>query len=308
MDINKGIDNLYAQLAEKISKNCIMKDVHMREHTSFKIGGPADLMVWPHSREELQYAIQVCKEWNSPYYVIGNGSNLLVRDKGIRGVVIKIAENFSNVRIEGEKVMAQAGILLSILAKKVIEKSLKGFEFASGIPGTLGGAIAMNAGAYGGEMKDVLLGAHVLDHQGEITYLDREALALGYRDSIIQQKGWIVLEAEIQLEEGKEEAIKERIRDFTQRRIAKQPLHLPSAGSTFRRPPGYFAGKLIEEAGLKGVRVGGAQVSEVHAGFIVNVESATATEVIQLIELIQKVVKDKFDVALYPEVKIIGEA
>ncbi|KXG74643.1 UDP-N-acetylmuramate dehydrogenase [Thermotalea metallivorans] len=301
------MNEVYEKLKDKIQIDRIRRNESMQEHTSFKIGGPVDIMVLPASVEEIRYALQVCKDYQVPYHVIGNGSNLLVRDKGIRGVVIKIAENFSDVRIEGNRVTAQAGILLSALAKKMMKESLAGFEFASGIPGTLGGAVAMNAGAYGGEMKDVVTGASVLDHDGKVSWLCRDELAFGYRHSIVQQKGLIVLEVEMEFQKGDYEKIKEITADLTQRRTTKQPLHLPSAGSTFKRPPGHFAGKLIEDAGLKGVRIGDAQVSELHSGFVVNVGSATAEDVIHLMKLVQKVVRDQFGVELHPEVRIIGE-
>lgn len=301
------MNEVYEKLKDKIQIDRIRRNESMQEHTSFKIGGPVDIMVLPASVEEIRYALQVCRDHQVPYYVIGNGSNLLVRDKGIRGVVIKIAENFSDVRIEGNRVVAQAGILLSALAKKIMKESLGGFEFASGIPGTLGGAVAMNAGAYGGEMKDVVTGASVLDHDGKVSWLRRDELAFGYRNSIIQQKGLIVLEVEMEFQKGDYEKIKEITADLTQRRTTKQPLHLPSAGSIFKRPPGHFAGKLIEDAGLKGVRIGDAQVSELHSGFVVNVGSATAADVIHLMKLVQKVVRDQFGVELHPEVRIIGE-
>ncbi|TCO70719.1 UDP-N-acetylmuramate dehydrogenase [Marinisporobacter balticus] len=300
--------NVYNRLAENIKVEHILKDEPMHKHTSFKIGGPVDIMVLPNSVKEVQYAIKVCKEFDIDYYVIGNGSNLLVLDGGIRGIVIKIAEYFNGVEIKGNRVTAQAGILLSSLANRMMKEGLKGFEFASGIPGTLGGAVTMNAGAYGGEMKDLLVGVHLIDDQGEVIYLKAEELELGYRSSVIQKKGFIVLSAEMEFEEGNCDEIKEKIKDFTNRRTTKQPLHLPSAGSTFKRPVGYFAGKLIEDAGLKGVRVGGAQVSPLHSGFIVNVDHATAADVIHLIKMVQKTVRDRFDVVLHSEVKVIGEA
>jgi UDP-N-acetylmuramate dehydrogenase len=301
------MNEVYHKLKEKIQIEHILQQEMMGDHTSFKIGGPADIMVLPTTIEEVQHALLVCRESRVPYYVIGNGSNLLVRDKGIRGVVIKIAENFSDVVIDGTRIKAQAGILLSVLAKKIMRESLEGFEFASGIPGTLGGAVSMNAGAYGGEMKDVVIGASVLDHDCKVAYLDREQLAFEYRNSLVQKEGFIVMEVDIALEKGDVERIKEITADITMKRTTKQPLHLPSAGSTFKRPPGHFAGKLIEDAGLKGVRVGDAQVSELHSGFVVNVGHATAADVIHLIKLIQKVVRDQFEVELHPEVRIVGE-
>ncbi|MFZ5966423.1 MAG: UDP-N-acetylmuramate dehydrogenase [Bacillota bacterium] len=301
------IEKIYNQLKEKIQSSNIIKDESMAKHTSFKIGGPVDIMVIPETFEELKSVVSVCIENQIPYYIIGNGSNLLVRDKGIRGVVIKVAENFSKVHIEGTRVTAQAGVLLSVLSKMIMREHLEGFEFASGIPGTLGGGLTMNAGAYGGEVKDVVVGASVLDEMGNVHYLDKEALELEYRSSMIQKKGYIVLEVDMELKKGDYQKIKETVDDLTQKRTSKQPLHLPSAGSTFKRPPGHFAGKLIEDAGLKGVRVGGAQVSDQHCGFVVNVGNATAEDVINLIKLIEKTVRDKFGVELHPEVKIIGE-
>ncbi|WZL72112.1 UDP-N-acetylmuramate dehydrogenase [Clostridiaceae bacterium 35-E11] len=299
------IKKIYEKLIEKISPERIMQDEPMCKHTSFKIGGPVDIMVLPHSVEEVQHVVRLCREMKIDYDIMGNGSNLLVADKGIQGVIIKIGDNFKRVDIEGEKVTAQAGILLSTLANLIVKESLQGFEFASGIPGTLGGALAMNAGAYGGEMKDVVIGASVVDDRGNVVYLTNEELELEYRSSIVQKKGFIVLEVEMKFEKGDREVIREKIKDFTQRRTTKQPLQLPSAGSTFKRPPNHFAGKLIEDAGLKGVRVGGAQVSDLHAGFIVNVDHATAEDVINLIKLVQKTVRDKFGVELHPEVKIM---
>ncbi|AOY74784.1 UDP-N-acetylenolpyruvoylglucosamine reductase [Clostridium formicaceticum] len=303
MDKNK----LYQQFLTFMTKENVLLDEPMKKHTSFKIGGPADILLTPQSIDEIQRAIEVCKAEGVAYFVMGNGSNLLIRDKGIRKVVIKIAEKFNHVVIAEEKVTAQAGILLSTLSKRVLQKNLKGFEFASGIPGTLGGAVTMNAGAYGGEMKDVIKHCKVLNEEGEILDLPCEVLQLGYRTSIIQKKNYIVLEVTVQLEKGQYDEIKAVIDDLTEKRTTKQPLHFPSAGSTFKRPQGYFAGKLIQDAGLKGARVGDAQVSELHSGFIVNVGDATAEDVLNLIALVQKNVLEKFDVVLEPEVRIVGE-
>ncbi|AKL96708.1 UDP-N-acetylenolpyruvoylglucosamine reductase MurB [Clostridium aceticum] len=303
MDKNK----LYQQFLAFMIKENVLLDEPMKKHTSFKIGGPADILLMPQKVEEIQQAIALCKAEGAEYFVMGNGSNLLVRDKGMRKVVIKIAEKFNDVTISEKGVVAQAGILLSTLSKRVLQKSLKGFEFASGIPGTLGGAITMNAGAYGGEMKDVVERCKVLDQEGEVLDLSFEELELGYRSSIIQKKNYIVLEVTMKFEEGKYEDIKAITDDLTQKRTTKQPLHLPSAGSTFKRPPGYFAGKLIQDAGLKGARVGDAQVSDLHSGFIVNIGQATAADVLNLMALIQKKVFEQFAVELQPEVRIVGE-
>ncbi len=302
-----NINQIYKELSKKIDKTNLLLNEPMKKHTSFKIGGPADLLVIPRSIDEISYAIKYCMDNNIEYFVMGNGSNLLVRDKGIRGVVIKIADNFNNVNIKGNKVTAQAGVLLSRLSKVIMKESFEGFEFASGIPGTLGGAVCMNAGAYGGEMKDVVKGCTVIDNKGNVIYLHENDLDFGYRRSIIGDNGYIVLEVDMEFKRGEYEKIKSITDDLTKKRTTKQPLHLPSAGSVFKRPEGYYAGKLIQDSGLKGVRVGDAQVSELHSGFIVNLGNATAKDVIELIRLVQKVVMDKFGVKLETEVKIIGE-
>lgn len=303
MDINQT----YIDVSSRINPEFVLKNEMMKNHTSFKIGGPADVLVLPNNIDEIQFAVNYCREMNIKYHIIGNGSNLLIGDKGIRGVVIKIADNFKNVIVEETKVKAQAGVLLSRLSKLIMNQNLEGFEFASGIPGTLGGAVAMNAGAYGGEMKDTVTGVSALDKEGNVKYFNRDEMKFGYRKSIIGEKGYIVLEVEMELNKGDFEKIKSITDDLTKKRTTKQPLHLPSAGSTFKRPIGHYAGKLIEDAGLKGVRVGDAQVSDLHCGFIVNLGNATFEEVYDLIKLVQKVVKDKFDVDLETEVKIINE-
>lgn len=298
---------IYNKLTRLLSKNRVLVEDPMRNHTSFKVGGPADFVVIPQSIEEIQSTVKFCRENNIPYFIMGNGSNLIVRDKGIRDVVIKIRDGFKNVIIEGNIVTAQAGILLSNLSKKIMRENLKGFEFASGIPGTLGGAITMNAGAYGGEMKDIVKSVKVLDENGEILDLSLEELNFSYRNSAIQTKGYIVLEVEMEFEKGDYDEILGITKDFTERRTTKQPIQMPSAGSIFKRPEGYFAGKLIEDSGLKGKSIGGAKVSELHSGFIVNTGNATAKDVITLITFVQKTVKSKFDVELQTEVRVIGE-
>jgi len=301
------IEKVYERLAEKIPAVRIRKNESMAKHTSFKIGGPADLMVLPSDIEELRHVLKVCKETGIDFYIMGNGTNLLVRDKGFRGVIMKIGGDYSSVSVQGEIIRAQAGILLSSLSKIALEHHLEGFEFAGGIPGSLGGAVAMNAGAYGGEIKDIVKSVTAMDLEGNLHQLSNQELNFGYRKSRIQEENWIVLEVEIQLKKGDANQILSITRDLTQRRTAKQPLHLPSAGSVFKRPANHYASKLIEDAGLKGVRVGGARVSEMHAGFIVNEDHATAQDVINLIRLIQKTVRDRFGVLLELEVKIIGE-
>jgi UDP-N-acetylmuramate dehydrogenase len=302
-----NINDVYSELVCFIPKQQLFINELMRNHTSFRIGGPADIMVLPSEAEHILHALRICQKLDVPFMIMGNGSNLLVRDKGIRGVVIKIASLYDRIWIEGCCIRAQSGALLSALSRKALQAELKGLEFASGIPGTLGGAIAMNAGAYDGEMKDVVDWVNVMDIQGNQFRLNKDELHFGYRTSCIPQRGLIVLEANLALSPGRHEEIKSVIVDLTRKRQEKQPLSLPSAGSVFMRPPGYFAGKLIEDAGLKGFRIGDAQVSEKHAGFIVNLGNATAQDVISLIEVIKKKVKENSGVQLDPEVKIVGE-
>ncbi len=306
-DERMDISRVYQRLIDRIPSERVLVNESMKKHTSFRIGGPADIMVLPTDPQEIRYVIQLCKELSIPFYVMGNGSNLLVRDKGIRGLVMKIASNFSDIKIEGTKVTAQAGVLLSVLSKKTVQHSLKGLEFASGIPGTLGGAVAMNAGAYGGEMKDVVTSVWAMDYSGNDRRLDYDDLKFGYRTSAIQQDKLIVIEVDMQLEEGDKQESMELIAELTRRRREKQPLSYPSAGSTFKRPVGYYAGKLIQDAGLKGLRVGDAQVSDLHAGFIINLGNATAKDVLELIQIVKEKVKSEFNVDMQPEIKIIGE-
>ncbi len=298
---------IYDELIRAIPKESVLLDEPMKNHTTMKTGGPADIMVIPQSIEEIKWAIQICKQNEAEYFVMGNGSNLLVSDKGMRSIVIKLGNGFSDVSIDGNKIVAQAGVLLSKLSKKIMAASLEGFEFASGIPGTLGGATTMNAGAYGGEMKDVVKSVKVLGSEGQIISIELEDLQFGYRTSIIQSKGYIVLEVELEFEEGDYGEIEKRTEELTVQRTTKQPINLPSCGSVFKRPEGYFAGKLIEDSGLRGKKIGGAQVSDLHCGFIVNVDKATTSDVLNLIKLIKETVKYKFGVELETEVKIIGE-
>ena len=297
--------NFYDKLNNVIAKDSILIDEPMSRHTTFRVGGPADFFVTPKAKEEVRDVIRICKEAGMPYYIIGNGSNLLVSDAGYRGVIVQICKEMNEVKVEGDLVKAQAGALLSGIAAKALGAELSGFEFASGIPGTIGGACVMNAGAYGGEMKDVLESVTVLTGEGKIIELGRNELELGYRTSVIAKKGYIVLGAVLKLERGDGEKIKTYMDELKEKRVTKQPLEYPSAGSTFKRPEGYFAGKLIEDAGLRGYRVGDAQVSEKHCGFVVNRGKATCAEVLQLIEEVQKKVKEQFGVQLEPEVRII---
>lgn len=289
-------------IAENVSYN-----EPMSRHTSFKIGGSADCMVKAVSGGEISRVIAYCKENNIEFTVMGNGTNMLVGDKGIRGVVIKIASDMSDVLTDGEIVKAQSGVLLSRLANIAMKNSLGGLEFAGGIPGTLGGGIFMNAGAYGGELCNVVQSVKYITADGKINTAYGNELNFGYRRSMFCETDNIILSAELKLEKADMGEIKAKMADFAQRRSDKQPLSVPSAGSTFKRPEGYFAGKLIEDAGLKGYAVGGAQVSEKHSGFVVNKGGATAKDVLDLIEYIRKTVKAKFGVTLEPEVRLVGE-
>ena len=287
-------------------------DEPMKKHTTFCVGGPADIFVLPKNSEVLKSAIKWCKTNDVPWLVIGRGSNLLVGDGGIRGVVFCICHTMDEVVMEncedgGTLVTAGAGIMLSKLAKTVENASLAGFEFASGIPGTFGGAITMNAGAYGGEINQCLVSAKVLDADGQIVDMTMEQLQMGYRTSIIQKEELIVLEGTLKLYPGKLEEIAALTADLNGKRKDKQPLEYPSAGSTFKRPEGYFAGKLIQDCGLKGYTVGGAQVSEKHSGFVINIGDATANDIKALMGYVQAVVYENYQVVLEPEVRIIGD-
>lgn len=279
----------------------------MSRHTTFKIGGPADYFLMPDKDTDVGRIVKICKESAIPYFILGNGSNLLVGDGGYRGAVIQIYKNMSAVTVEGTEITVQAGALLSSVAAAAKNTALTGFEFAGGIPGTMGGAVVMNAGAYGGEMKDVLTEVTVMDEEGEIVTLPADKLELGYRTSIIKTAGYIVLEAKLQLKEGNPEVIRETMKNLTIRRTTKQPLEYPSAGSTFKRPEGYFAGKLIMDSGLAGYQVGGAQVSEKHCGFVINAGGATARDVRTLMDNVRDIVYKKYGVTLEPEVKFLGD-
>jgi UDP-N-acetylmuramate dehydrogenase len=285
----------------------VLLDEPMKLHTTFRVGGNADYFVMPQSAEEVENIVALCKKVDKPYYILGNGSNLLVGDKGYRGVIIQIYKEMNHIQIVGNKVVAQAGALLSRVGTATLEAELTGFEFAAGIPGTIGGAVVMNAGAYGGEMKDIIASATVLTQDGDIITINKEELELGYRTSIIAKKGYIVLEAEYQLEKGERKLIREKMDDLKTQRVTKQPLEYPSAGSTFKRPEGYFAGKLIQDAGLRGFQVGGAQVSEKHCGFVINKDQATAADIKELMRQVSDKVMQEFGVKLEAEVKTLGE-
>ena len=299
--------NLYKKLTAVLGQEKVLTEEPMKKHTTFRVGGPADFFVMPSSEEEVKAAAAICDEEKVPYYIVGNGSNLLISDKGYRGVIIQLYKEMSQIRVEGHVIYAQAGASLAKIANAALESSLTGFEFAAGIPGTIGGACVMNAGAYGGEMKDVLLEVWVMTPDGEIMVLPKEKLELGYRTSVIAKEGYIVLEAAIELKPGEQEAIRAYMDELREKRISKQPLEYPSAGSTFKRPEGYFAGKLIQDAGLRGFRVGGAQVSEKHCGFVINAQDATAADILSLMEQVSGKVQEQFGVVLEPEVKRLGE-
>lgn len=302
--MNSEIRKMFCDL---LGEDRVFTEEAMSQHTTFKIGGPADYFLMPDKGEDVGRVIKICKEKEIPYFILGNGSNLLVGDGGYRGAVIQIYRNMSSVTVEGNEITAQAGALLSAVAAAAKNASLTGFEFAGGIPGTIGGAVVMNAGAYGGEMKDVLTEVTVMNAEGDIFTLPTEELELGYRTSIIKTAGYIVLEAKIRLKEGNPEVIRETMKNLTIRRTTKQPLEYPSAGSTFKRPEGYFAGKLIMDSGLRGFTHGGAQVSEKHCGFVINTGGATARDVCELMEHVQKTVYEKYNVKLEPEVKFLGD-
>ena len=294
---NHRIENKFCNC---LGSDNVKQQEPMSRHTTFRIGGPADFYLCPHSTNEVQEIVEICKEEKLPYFVLGNGSNLLVSDKGYRGVVIQLWKNFSDITVKDCCIQAKAGALLSKVAAEALEAGLTGMEFASGIPGTIGGAAFMNAGAYGGEVK-------VLDTQGEVRVLPKEELKMGYRTSIVKEKGYTVLSVELELTRGNQEEIRNTMEDLKERRTSKQPLEMPSAGSTFKRPEGYFAGKLIMDSGLRGFSVGGAQVSEKHCGFVVNKGGATAMDVLNLIREVQRRVKEQFGVDLETEVRFLGE-
>ncbi len=301
--INQTIEKLISIYGEEN----IDLQADMKKHTSFKTGGRADLLIKPKSIEDIKTIISICKEDQTPYFIIGNGSNLLVSDDGIRGVVIKISNNMSSIEFNNDYVTVQAGATLPRIGIETYKRSLTGFEFAAGIPGTVGGAIVMNAGAHGGEMKDIVTMVKVLDKNGEIIELANEDLNFSYRHSCIEESEFIVLEVIFKLEKGEQSSIKLKMDELKEKRVTTQPLDKPNAGSTFKRPgEGLFAGKLIQDADIKGLEVNGAQISDKHAGFIVNKNNATTTDILNLIKIAKKSVKDKFGIELQEEVKILG--
>jgi UDP-N-acetylmuramate dehydrogenase len=298
---------MYEVLFQVMPPEIISRDVPMAEHTTFRIGGPADVLVSPRSLEQLRTAICLCRENHFSLLILGSGSNLLVADRGIRGVTVRIGPELSQVRIEGETVWAQAGIGLGELARQAASSQLTGLEFAEGIPGTLGGAIVMNAGAYGGEMRQIVESVEAFSPSGQERTFQADELEYGYRHSIFQTNGYVVTSACLSLHRGEAAKIWQRIHEYSESRASKQPLEYPSAGSVFRRPAGFFVGPLLEQLGLKGYRIGGAEISNKHAGFIVNTGKATARDVLALVEHARKTAWETMGVDLQPEIRIVGD-
>lgn len=303
--------DFYHKLSEAAGADHILKDEPMSAHTTFRIGGPADYFVVPEDAASLGRGVALCRAEGVDYFITGNGSNLLVGDGGYRGVVFHICHTMNDVAYEEKGtellVEAGAGVMLSSLARQVSSKGYTGFEYATGIPGTLGGGVTMNAGAYGGEVSDNLLWAELMDETGAVLRLERDRLKLSYRHSVMMEQPLVVLRAGFSFTKGDAMAITEKVAELSRSRKEKQPLEYPSAGSTFKRPEGYFAGKLIQDCGLKGFRVGDAMVSEKHSGFVINVGHATAADVMTLIRHVQQEVDRQFCVRIEPEVRMIGE-
>jgi UDP-N-acetylmuramate dehydrogenase len=299
--------NFQQMLGQVLAQEQIRMDEPMSRHTTFRVGGPADYYVEPDTKEELAKVLKLCQEQLMPCYILGNGSNLLVGDGGYRGVMVSLGRAWSGIRTEESKIYAGAGALLSAVAKQALKNALTGLEFASGIPGTVGGAVVMNAGAYGSEIAEVLKSVTLLTPGGNVLVSDPGELGFGYRTSNIPGRNCVVLEAEFSLEPGREEGIRQRMEELAAARRDKQPLEYPSVGSTFKRPAGYFAGKLIEEAGLRGLLIGGAQVSEKHCGFVINRGEATARDVRDLCQEVQRCVREHSGVELELEVRLLGE-
>lgn len=300
-------DDIFAKLNNAVDTQRVKIQEPMSLHTTFKIGGPADYLVLPASAQEVADVLAVARQYQLPITVLGNGSNVLVLDKGVRGMVVKISDDMASLKHDGTVITAGAGALLADVSRFAADVQLTGMEFAIGIPGSIGGAVFMNAGAYEGEMRHVVQAVTGVCADGSIKRFSHDEIAFGYRHSVFQDNHCIICEVELGLQQGDPQVIAHKMVDLTDKRESKQPLELPSAGSTFKRPPGHFAGTLIEQTGLKGFRFGGAQVSEKHAGFVVNAGGATASDVLKLIKEVQRRVHDKFGVLLHPEVRIIGE-
>ena len=300
-------ENFSDKLKDFLNMEQFIFDAPMSEHTTFKIGGAADVLIFPSSIEEVIKVLKLINQLKIPLTILGNGSNVLVKDKGIRGAVIKFNGKFAQIERDGTRLIVGAGAKLKDVSNFAADNGLTGLEFAVGIPGSIGGAVYMNAGAYGGEMKNVISKVRAVSRSGHLVELNIDALDLGYRRSVFQLNGYAICEIELQLSKGEVASIRHDMDDFTQRRESKQPLEYPSAGSTFKRPEGYFAGTLIDKTGLKGLRVGDAMVSTKHAGFVVNAGHATAADVLGLIEEVKRRVYEVHGVTLNPEVRIIGE-
>lgn len=298
---------IYEFIRIYVPEEDIFLEEPMDKHTTFRVGGKAQCLIRVSGSRQLEKLIPYLKKVEIPYFVLGNGSNLLVGDKGYKGVILQVGNKMSSISVEGSCIRAGAGALLTQIARCAKENGLTGFEFASGIPGTVGGGVVMNAGAYDGEMKQVVKQVRIMNEEGEILILDNDAMEFGYRTSIIKSRPFVVLEVLLELQQGNEKEILGKMEEFSRMRKEKQPLEFASAGSTFKRPKGYFAGKLIMDAGLRGYSIGGAQVSEKHCGFIVNTGRATACDVAEVIQEVQERVKDKFGVVLEREVIFLGE-
>lgn len=298
---------VYEYIRRYVDEADILREEPMSSHTTFRVGGEAEVFINIQSTEQLQKLIPYFKEVGIPYFIMGNGSNLLVGDKGYRGVILKLGSRMNGIRVDGNRLTVQAGALMSQIARTACEHSLTGFEFASGIPGTIGGGVVMNAGAYDGELKQVVSCVRVMNGDGELLELSNADMEFGYRTSVIKKRPFIVVEAELVLAPGRQEEIAAKMEELNGRRRQKQPLEYPSAGSTFKRPEGYFAGKLIMDAGLRGYSVGGACVSEKHCGFVINKNHASAADVAEVIAEVQERVKNKFGVTLETEVIFLGD-
>jgi len=302
---------MYTEFLEYLSSFMDKEDIKINEpmskHTSFRVGGPAKIFLTVHSEEVLSRILREVKERNLPYFVLGNGSNLLVSDLGYDGVMIYLGEEFAGVEVDKFRIRAGAAAFLGKVARKALEEELTGLEFAAGIPGSLGGGVVMNAGAYGGELSQVVTKVRAMNADGETVTLEKEDLLLGYRTSVFKKEPYVILEVFMELRKGEKQEILGKMDEYTKARIEKQPLEYPSAGSTFKRPEGYFAGKLIMDAGLRGYQVGGAQVSEKHCGFVINKGNATATDIRILMKDVAKKVKEQFGVDLEAEVILLGE-
>ena len=298
---------LYDILRDIVGEMRIRQDEPMKNHTTFRVGGPARYFVSPANASELAAVLDACRRDGSTWFILGNGSNLLVGDKGYRGVIIRLGGEFNTLKTEGTLLTAGASVLLSAVAREAMENGLTGMEFASGIPGSIGGGVKMNAGAYDGEMRQIVESVQVMYKDGSILDLDNETMEFGYRNSVIKNRPYVVLQVSLRLQPGNREEILARMNELAARRKEKQPLEFASAGSTFKRPEGYFAGKLIMDSGLRGARIGGAQISEKHCGFVINDGTATAADIAELIQEVSETVKEKFGVTLEPEVILLGD-